>query len=379
MKLWKENNYMKKIIFIIFGLLLIGGNGCSNYPEKINIQESSYVDSKIDLQSKESSEIQILSNEINEIIYEDESQKTISYYNITLNLYPYHIASEITTEKITTYFCEIDLNETWMTETNMTVSVQDCSEINIDTFEEAKQYFHNMGSYYKIESYQDLSDESGIIKMYTAIGDISHYLIYYNSGIYLIESDNGTLDTDLLKRYRKNLVTEGIYHYEVECGKLINIDIKEDISYKDNKALYEVSTIEGKNIYKGELSIIREDTCKTTFCLYDSNGNQFQTLNWESRKENYPQFIDINMDGMVDIQLIVDSAPSYDICLFYVWNVEDMCYQKVEYEDTLAEIKVEDGYLLNWVKDGMDRYVIEKLIWEGNKLIKESEEVVSAD
>lgn len=363
--------YKKGILFIALIFILILGNSCGM--EKRNMQEMPDADNGV------SSEVQSEEEEINEIIYEDESHRMISYGDISFKVMFYHVIREVTEDQKVTFYCERDSDEGWPPEINKMVSIQDCFDLEVDTFEEAVLYFNSLGTYYMIESYPDIKDDSGITKIYGAIGDISRFLVYKNPSIYLIESDDRTIDVDLLKN--RISAAERIYNRTVACAKGVTTDITENILYREREASYEISE-NGKIVFTAQLEITGEYPSQSRLWLFDSSGNEIQEINWEfpwGGEDNYPKFSDVNMDGMVDLQLVVDDAPSYEIYDFYIWNTEEMNYQKVEYDGVLAEIQVYDGYLLNWVKNGVNSYVIEKLAWNGNKLVKESEEIISAD
>ncbi|WP_179239284.1 hypothetical protein [Sedimentibacter hydroxybenzoicus] len=61
----------------------------------------------------------------------------------------------------------------------------------------------------------------------------------------------------------------------------------------------------------------------------------------------------------------------------YIWDVSSLNILKVIFEgfDMLSYFEVHESYIMNWVKDTPLSGVIQKLIWNGNTLIMESEEL----
>ena len=91
------------------------------------------------------------------------------------------------------------------------------------------------------------------------------------------------------------------------------------------------------------------------------------------------KFLDVNMDGYADIQLLEEEGVKNNSYALYVWDDSDMTFVKVRCDEMLSYFEVHDGYLVNWVKEDSRSGIIQKLIWDKNTLIKESEEQYQAD
>jgi hypothetical protein len=80
------------------------------------------------------------------------------------------------------------------------------------------------------------------------------------------------------------------------------------------------------------------------------------------------------MDGYADIQFLEEPGAINNSYKLYVWDDFERNFAKVKYDGMLSYFEVHDGYLECWGKNDANSGVIEKLVWEGNNLIKESEE-----
>lgn len=168
----------------------------------------------------------------------------------------------------------------------------------------------------------------------------------------------------------------------IPCGQGIEAIVQEKVSQEDRTGAYRIKQTMDGTEYIAELSIeFREEECEYSYCfeLKDASGSQLQKIEWQTHFENYPQFMDLNQDGYLDMQIVIDSAPSYDIKQLYVWDASQKQFQEVQCDETIGEIEIVEGYLKNWVHNGSNKYVYQELAWEGTTLVKQIEEEISPD
>jgi len=87
------------------------------------------------------------------------------------------------------------------------------------------------------------------------------------------------------------------------------------------------------------------------------------------------EFQDVNLDGFTDIVLGTGGTLNEAKDLF-IWYASSRNFTKVVFKgfDILSYFEVYDGYIENWVKGSAYAGIIQKLVWNANLLILESEE-----
>lgn len=315
------------------------------------------------------------------ITYNDELKKEVVYGKVKFAISPYHVVSTKEKDGYIDFYCELDKGEI-EGDQSRNFRIKKADNADIKTFDGATKYFDKTIEYSRLSNYENIVDASGITKMYVAIGEegqLSYYICFYQNETYIIETEDKYLTMELVKGDISDFVKNVIYVDKIEVKGKIDKKVVENVSYQARKADYEIFSSEGILEYKAKLKMTKlkkgKERYQYSYKVYDTNNKQLQELIWKSTALVYPKFLDLNQDGSVDLQIVVDQTPGYDIKKLYVWNDKKQCYQKVIYTDVLAEIEVNDGYLLNWVRSGTGGYVIEKLRWNGNKLIKDSEEL----
>jgi len=319
---------------------------------------------------------------IKTITYTNELKKEIEYGKVKFSVSPYHVVSIKEKDGYIDFYCELDKGEIEV-DKSKNFRIKKADNDNIKTFKGAKKYFDKTIEYSRLTNYDNIVDASGITKMYAAIGEEgerSYYICFYQNEAYIIETKDKYLTMELVKEDISDFVKNVVYVDKIESKGKIEKKVIENVSQQSGKADYEMFSTKGSLEYKAKLNIKKlkkgKEKYQYSYKVYDRKDKQLQELEWKSTALIYPKFLDLNQDGSVDLQVAVDQTPGYDINQLYVWNAKKQCYQKVIYAGVLAEIEVKDGYLLNWVRSGTEGYVIEKLQWDGNKLIKESEELV---
>ena len=108
--------------------------------------------------------------------------------------------------------------------------------------------------------------------------------------------------------------------------------------------------------------------------LFDTDGNLQSSIELDESVHQIG-FQDVNMDGYEDVVIGYDGALNQPHDLL-VWNNSTKSLNNVVYVgfDMLSHFEIHDGYLMCWGKDTASTGSIQKLVWNGNSLILESEE-----
>lgn len=306
--------------------------------------------------------------------YEDETHKKIQYGKLVIDFDYFHLVSDTLNNNSETFKCEINKGETWP-ETNMTITVQEIDKQNFLDTESIISYLSNMSPNYEdMRIYNNVTDDSGIISLYSVTGDgLTNYVVCYKDACYLVESDYSSLKIYLFNNDPR--ANYEIKKLKIECANSVITNVNETIIYNGDefeKAKYDI--IQGKDgtKYSAELSLDKDYEYR--FSLKDEKGKELLALSTYSNFYDMVKFLDVNMDGYVDIRILEQSGTFNNSYALYVWDDSAKNFVKVKCEEMLSEFDVHDGYLLNQLKDSADSGVIQKLVWEGNTLVKESEE-----
>lgn len=110
--------------------------------------------------------------------------------------------------------------------------------------------------------------------------------------------------------------------------------------------------------------------------ILDGNSKLLQNIELENIKILAGiDFIDVNLDGYLDI--VINTGGTWnETHELYNWDPLSNNFMKVKFEgfDMLAWFEVHDGYIDNFIRGNTpEESVKEKLVWNGNNLIKESD------
>lgn len=125
------------------------------------------------------------------------------------------------------------------------------------------------------------------------------------------------------------------------------------------------------------VSVMPDSNYNYTLLLFDSESNKLQSILLGRIPEGI-DFMDVNLDGYTDIVANTGGTLN-ETHELYIWDVSSRNFLKVIFEgfDMLSYFEVYEGYIMNWVKESASSSVLQKLSWDGNTLIMESEELIN--
>lgn len=309
--------------------------------------------------------------------YEDETHKEIQYGKLSFNIGSYHIVSDVRSDSTETFKCEIDKGVT-RPETQMTITIQEIEKQEFLNTESIISYLSDMSpEYEKIKIYYNVTDDSGISGLYSVIeGSQTKYVVCCRDSFYLIESDYSKLSNYLFKN--DPTANYEVNNQKIECADSFTAYVNDIISYNDNKAVYDVTQGKDKTAYSAELS--GGEDSQYNFTLKNEKDQNLLTLStYASDIKDVIKFLDVNMDGYADIQFLEEEGTMNNSYALYVWDDSAKNFIKVKCDEMLSNIEVHADYLLNLVKEDGQSGVRQKLLWDKNTLVKESEEKYQTD
>ena len=123
-----------------------------------------------------------------------------------------------------------------------------------------------------------------------------------------------------------------------------------------------------------QIDFVNDGQSNYTMKLFEENGTELQLLALEGCFGRL-ELDDVNTDGYTDI--VVNTGGTFnEIHDLYIWDPETDRFVKVIYEgfEDLVWFSVYDGYIDNFTRgDTPEDSSKEKLVWQGNILIKESD------
>lgn len=320
-------------------------------------------------------------DEEDKVIYHEAGEcKRITFGSVQIDLEFYDVVKEERSKNSATFWGEEDQLSGILTP-KIVVEIQR-SSIDVNSYEDAKQFFDGCISYSAIEMYSGMEELTGMTKLYAAYeGEINYCLAVYPEEMYLIRSEGLRIQRDMLYRKNRDFLEKTYEIKEIECAQGKTIKVTEEISYPDKEAFYELY-VEGKETpdYFLQHKIEGEPwDYQNTVTVYDSEGLCLQTFNWESwQAEDYLTFLDVNLDGYADLQTVTAKGTSYDVHELYTWKETEQKFEKVECDGVLADMEVRGDRIWNWVRS-IPGYVVEVYRWDGNRLIMESQEYIEPD
>ncbi|MPM36751.1 hypothetical protein SDC9_83353 [bioreactor metagenome] len=375
---------MKKyvlVIVVLTGLILFFGYGRVEKPS----QTSSAVEGKnTDTSSvgttQQPNQTSSTNNALQIKTYDDETHKTIQYGELVFSFESvgsYHIVSDTQWDSSETFKCEID-GGAKLPVTRMAITIKAIENPNLTDMESIISWLSDMSSNYEqIKLYSNVADDSGIISLYYVTGGgLTYYVASYNDAYYLIESDYSMLDIYLFKDYHST--NYEVNNQEIQCADSFSATVHETISYDDSKAEYDIAQGKEGTNFSAELSL--NEKYQYTLALKNEHGEILLTLSGNASSLNeIVDFSDVNVDGYLDVQVLELEGTMNNSYVLYTWDESTGNFDRVVCDEMLSNIEVHDGYLLNWVRVDAQSRVMQKFAWEGNTLIKVSEESCEAE
>ena len=246
------------------------------------------------------------------------------------------------------------------------------------TYEEAKLFFQDIIDYDQMWHYVENNNEYGIVQIFkVALDNEYYYLLLMENGSCLVHVEGKLhLESKLTSRPWDQEVRNWYGREMVECADGAVTQIISDISFENKEARYEFC-LGKEESYQAVLEIEDGEPMQYHFTFYCEN-KEMQDISWNSRFESYPEFLDANMDGYVDMMVAIDQVPAYEIHNLYIWNNHSGCFDQVVYDDVLAWIEIEEDSVRNWIRNE-DGYILQILQWKGNKLVLISEKSVNPE
>ncbi len=138
--------------------------------------------------------------------------------------------------------------------------------------------------------------------------------------------------------------------------------------------------------YVGEIEPEGYGDWNAKFTVKENNSRKeiFATEEGELDLANFGagsvSFLDVNNDGHIDIDVSTGGTMNMTHNL-YLGNWDTGTFELVEFEgfDMLSFYEVKDGYIENYVRESASGGINQILVWNGNKLVLESEEVYQAE
>lgn len=297
------------------------------------------------------------------------------------------ILDEILDQCLTGYDINKSENEDWMIyecEPIEDTFYDDCPVIEVKknftseilTYEEAKLFFRDIIDYDQMWHYVENNNEYGIGQIFeVAQGNESYYLLFLENDSFLVHVEGKLrLESELTSQPWDQEVRNQYGREMVECADGAIAQIICDISFVNREARYEFC-LDEEETYQAVLEIEDGEPMQYHFALYRGN-KEMQDISWNSRFESYPEFLDANRDGYVDMMVATDQVPAYEIHDLYIWNNQSACFEQVAYDDVLAWIEIEEDGIRNWIRNG-DGYILQTLQWRGKELIRVKEEEIT--
>lgn len=306
--------------------------------------------------------------------YSDENYKKINIGKLSVDLNPFHIVSETFngSDYIIGYKEDQSISSNDSPVENMII--REMKNLKLMDRESIKSYLIKMmPSYEKIRIYNNITDDSGITYLSVIFGGSKSYcIVNFGDTSYLIDSNLNFVEDYIIDTVG-NIANYEERKQNVECANSFSASIHKSIDYEIEIVKYEI--IQGKNgkKYSAELNNFGEFE-RSNFTLKNDNDKNMLNITLAGGGiEGDITFIDVNLDGYVDIQALDEPIGNNSTYNLYVWDESVNNFFKVKCDTEISTFEVYDGYLSTWVRGG-------ELIWKDNKtLVKESEEEYHTD
>jgi hypothetical protein len=309
-------------------------------------------------------------NQATEDITDIYSNKVLNYKKLSFEIGGYHLISVVSDESGATIKCERDAGyEDWQPQ-QISVSIYDFEANRFSNASAALEYLTSTyQDYNRINIFHSVADTSGITDMYYVSSEKSTlYIVFISEDAYAVESDSNTLQYDIFREWQTANIK--VYRDDIPCGGGYTSKIMKTVFTDEQRVEYEVTQGKSSEKYTAFVELL-QDGVVLTVKFGDTTPREFFGESMEY--EYFADFLDLNLDGYMDMRLLEKSGTLNNSYALYIWNDSLNEYERVKCDELLSEIEVYDGYILNYQKNDAGSGIIQKLIWSDNALELESE------
>jgi hypothetical protein len=311
--------------------------------------------------------------------YNDKSHKVIEIGKLSVDLDKYYIVSETYNGSSYVIRYKEDTSPSSNDSPADTIIIKEMKNLNLLDNESIKSYLVKMmPSYENLSIYKKIADDSGISYLSKiSSGNKSYCIVNFGDTSYFIDSNFRAIEYYIFDRLQNTAYEE--IKQNIECANSFSASIYEIIDYETETVKYDI--MQGKNSqkYSAELSFRGDE--KPNFTLKNDNDNNVLNITTGYGELNeIITFIDVNLDGYADIQVIDEPGAMNNSYNLYVWDESANQFVKVKCDANIPYFEVNEGCLVTWERGDAESGSITMLNWKDNKtLVKVSEEEYHAD
>ncbi|WP_313563662.1 XAC2610-related protein [Ruminiclostridium cellobioparum] len=306
--------------------------------------------------------------------YSDENHKVIEIGKLSVKLDTYHIVSETYNGSSYAIRYKEDKSPSDNNSPVDTIIIREMKNLNLMDKKSIKSYLINMmPSFEDIKIYNNITDDSGVTYLSTISGGGKFYCIVNFGNIsYLIDSNLRAIEYYIFNTLQ-NIAYEEIKQ-NVECANSFSASIHEIIDYETETVKYDMTQGKNGKKYSAELSSGGDGRCNYTL-KNDKDKNILNMTSGMGELSEVIRFIDVNLDGYADIQVLDQSGAMNSLYNLYIWDESVNNFVKVKCDADISYFEVNEGCLVTWQRSGADSGNQTVLAWKDNKtLVKVSEE-----
>lgn len=117
-----------------------------------------------------------------------------------------------------------------------------------------------------------------------------------------------------------------------------------------------------------------------TLTIKKENDEKLLSLSGNASSLNeVVDFLDYNLDGYLDVRVLEQEGTMNNSYALFIWDESTGNFDRAICDEMLSDIEVRDGYLINWVSVDAQSQMMQKFVWDGNTLVKISEEICESE
>jgi len=217
-----------------------------------------------------------------------------------------------------------------------------------------------------------LESDNLTVDCFTPFSEISHSALNasliinfdYDGLTVTIISDNGDILSDCSIVYLSNLIRAN--------SQSDAKSIRTDECTQRILGVYSPDDEKDGNTY---IITLTENQYYYTLHLNDAELNLLQSFELNTIVYTGIEFLDVNLDGYVDI-VVRTGGTLNETCSLFIWNSLSQTLVPVTYDgfDMVSYFEVYEGYLMSWVKESAFSGFVRTLRWFDDTLVLEAEE-----